>query len=73
MLLKLNRHISACYKRAAECKSRAERATDPELKADFANLESSWTHLARSYECVESLERFLLSAYSYKERENRTK
>jgi len=73
MLLKLSRHISACYARAAECKSRAEKVTDPELKTDFLTLENSWTHLARSYECVESLERFLLSAYSYKERENRTK
>ena len=73
MLLKLTRHISGCYERAAECKCRAEQATDPERKADFLTLESSWIHLARSYETVESLERFLLSAYSYTERENRTK
>ena len=73
MLLKLTRHISAAYARAAECKGLAEQATDPERKADYLQLESSWTHLARSYETVESLERFLLSAYSYTERENRAK
>jgi hypothetical protein len=37
--------------------------TDPEARAEHLNFERSWTHLARSYEFVGSLERFLLSAH----------
>jgi hypothetical protein len=63
MLQKLGTHIAACYERAANCSRRADATTDPEGKAGLLELARSWTHLARSYECVESLERFLLSAH----------
>jgi hypothetical protein len=36
---------------------------DPAMKADLLDIEARWTHLAQSYEFVESLERFLLSAH----------
>ncbi len=34
---------------------------DAALKADLLDIETRWLRLARSYEFVESLERFLLS------------
>jgi hypothetical protein len=55
-------NIAASYGRAAECKERAPSATHPETKAEYIRLARGWVHLARSYEFVESLERFLLDA-----------
>jgi hypothetical protein len=63
MLQKLGGHIAACDERAADCRRRAAQTADPEGKAEHLKFERSWTHLARSYEFVESLERFLLSAH----------
>ena len=60
MLQKLGDHIEACLKRAAIAEQRASDVTDPALKADYLALARQWTHLARSYEFSESLERFLL-------------
>jgi hypothetical protein len=64
MLQKLGAHISACEGRAEDCRRRAGETTDPERKAELLNFERNWTHLARSYELVESLERFLLNAHA---------
>jgi hypothetical protein len=63
MLQKLGRHIAVCEERAADCRRRVVETSDPEGKAELLNFERSWTHLARSYELVESLERFLLNAH----------
>jgi hypothetical protein len=60
MLQKLNDHIRACLERAAAAEERAARETDPELKAEHLAMAKQWSYLARSYEFVESLERFLL-------------
>jgi len=65
MLQILGKHIAACHKHAAERKGRAEQATDPAIKTELLDLERAWTHLARSYEFVETLERFLLSAHNH--------
>jgi hypothetical protein len=62
MLQKLSEHIAACHNRAADCRRRAGQATDPATKGEFLDLERSWMLLADSYEFVETLERFLLSA-----------
>jgi hypothetical protein len=62
MLQKLGGHIAACEKRAADCRRLAVETADPAGKAEHLKFERSWTRLARSYELVESLERFLLSA-----------
>jgi hypothetical protein len=69
MLQKLSQHIGECYERAADCKRRAEQSIDAARKAELLDLESTWTHLARSYEFVESLETFLLSARNHPTRE----
>jgi len=71
MLLKLSQHIAACYERAADARQRAEEALDPAIKLDLLKIERSWTHLARSYETVEALERFLLSAYNDRKRDTK--
>jgi len=70
MLQKLSHHIAACLERAADCRRRAEQTTDAAMKADLLDMEARWTHLAGSYEFVESLERFVLSARQ--DRETRT-
>ena len=67
MLQKLGDHIEACLKRAAIAERRAADVTDPDLKADYLALASQWTHLARSYEFSESLERFLLDSQKAKD------
>jgi len=69
MLQKLSQHISECYNRGADCKRRAEQTDDFDRKTELLNLQRTWTHLAHSYEFVESLERFLLSARNYSNRE----
>jgi hypothetical protein len=62
MLQKLSVHIAACHSRAADCRQRAEQTNDAAARTEFLDLETGWRHLAGSYEFVESLERFLLSA-----------
>ena len=59
VLLKLSGHISNCLERAANAERRARDAADPAIRSDNEMLAQSWRHLARSYEFVESLERFL--------------
>ena len=59
MLLKLSSHISNCLERAVNAEQRALQAADPTTRADNVMLAQSWRHLARSYQFVESLERFL--------------
>ena len=67
LLQKLGDHIEACLKRAASAERRAAEVTDPGLKADYLALAAQWTHLARSYEFSESLERFLLDSQKAKD------
>ncbi|WP_249128616.1 MULTISPECIES: hypothetical protein [unclassified Bradyrhizobium] len=59
MLLKLSTHISSCLERASNAEQRALESTDPASRSDNELLAQSWRHLARSYQFVESLERFL--------------
>jgi hypothetical protein len=42
--------ILECYRRAAEARRMADRATDRSAKADFLAIEQRWLSLARSYE-----------------------
>jgi hypothetical protein len=46
--------ILECYRRAAEARRMADRATNRPAKADFLSIEQRWLSLARSYE-VETL------------------
>jgi hypothetical protein len=62
MLQKLTEHIANALERAAEAEQRAADTPDPGLRADNQNIARSWRTLARSFEFVESLERFLIDA-----------
>ncbi|WFU82096.1 hypothetical protein QA645_04910 [Bradyrhizobium sp. CIAT3101] len=59
MLFKLNAHILKCLERASDAEQRALQSTDPATRSDHEKLAQSWRHLARSFQFVESLERFL--------------
>jgi hypothetical protein len=67
VLQKLSDHIKACAENAAKAERRAAEVPDPGLKADYLALAAKWTHLARSYEFSESLERFLLDSQNAKD------
>jgi hypothetical protein len=54
MLDSLSNRVSECYRRAAECHERAERASSPSSEAMFRKLEKRWLELARSCELDES-------------------
>jgi len=60
MLQKLGDHIKACLSRAEACRLAAEKASDAEVRKQLTELALQWEHAARSYEFIESLERFLL-------------
>jgi hypothetical protein len=66
MLLRLRKHIAACLERARVADARALNSSDPVEKAEHYEMSRRWRHLARSYEFVESLERFLLDADRHK-------
>jgi PAS domain S-box-containing protein len=61
MLQRLSEQVRACHERAAEAKSNAEATADPELKADFLDMERRWLALARSYAYGESLGDFAVA------------
>ena len=65
MLQKLGDHITACLKRAEQCKGAAATATDPLVQTQLADLELQWRHVAKSYEFIASLEQFLVDAQKH--------
>jgi hypothetical protein len=58
MLKKVSDEIANCYRRAAECREKADAATNVDTKRDYSALEHSWLFLARSYELSERLSDF---------------
>lgn len=58
MLEQLSDRVRQCYEYAAEARAGAEAASDPALKAGFAEAEKRWLTLARSYDFADSLEAF---------------
>jgi hypothetical protein len=67
MLQKLGDRIAACLQRAAAAEQRAAETVDPIVKADHLDVAKQWANLARSYQFVESLERFLLDAEKHRQ------
>jgi hypothetical protein len=55
MLQDLSNEIRECYRRADDCRRRAEEATDPATKRDFLEMEKRWLSLARSYDFAEQI------------------
>ena len=66
MLQKLGDHIANCLARADAADRQASAALDLQAKAESERMASAWRHLARSYEFVESIERFLLDGRAAK-------
>ena len=58
MLDKVKDEIAECHRHAADCRDKAEQATDPDMKGDLLALERSWLFLASSYELSERLSDF---------------
>ena len=65
MLQKLGDHIAACVERAEKCKAAASTATDSLVRSQLSDLGLQWEHVAKSYEFIASLERFLLDAQKH--------
>jgi hypothetical protein len=53
---------ASCWRRAAEAETQAAQISDRHLKAVYLRIADQWSVLARSYEFVDSAERFLLDA-----------
>lgn len=62
MLQKLDDHMRACIDRAVDAHERAMQANDLRLKEEHLEIAARWRRLARSYEFVESVNRFLLDS-----------
>ena len=58
MLKNLSEEVRECYRHAEDCARKAAAQTDPNLKADFLDLELRWQFLARSFEFSERLTDF---------------
>jgi len=48
MLQRLDPHVTACLKNAAEARQRAGAAADPDRRAYHLRMEASWTRVAES-------------------------
>jgi hypothetical protein len=62
VLQRLSEHIANALERAAAADRRAADATDPELRLDNERMAQAWRLLARSFQFVESLEKFLIDS-----------
>jgi PAS domain S-box-containing protein len=58
MLEQLNDEVRMCHERAAEARARAQRTSDPAIKADCLEMETRWLSLAHSCAFSETLGRF---------------
>ncbi len=55
--------------RADECRKAAASETDDHIRSQLLDLEQPWQHSAKSYEFIETLERFVLANHSLPEGE----
>ena len=60
MLQKLGDHIAACRDRANTCIAASTTETDARIRTQLVDLAQQWEHVAKTYEFVASLERFLI-------------
>jgi hypothetical protein len=66
MLQRLGDHIANCLGRADDAERRGLEMSNPAAKAETERMAKGWRYLARSYEFIESLERFLLDGRAVK-------
>jgi CheY-like chemotaxis protein len=48
--------VDECLRRAADAERRARQMMESTLRAEYLRIAEAWSFLARSYECVDSLE-----------------
>jgi hypothetical protein len=63
MLQRLGDHIADAHRRAAECEEAARNASDEESRINLEQMGKAWARVAKAYEFVASLERFLMDAH----------
>jgi hypothetical protein len=63
MFQRLGEYVSACLQRAGECRKAAASETDDHIRSQLLDLEQQWQHIAKSYEFIETLERFVLASH----------
>jgi hypothetical protein len=56
---RLCERATECLARAGSAEQRALAATDPEMKANYADVARRWRRLAESYQFVDRVENFL--------------
>jgi len=65
MLQKLGDHIAACRDRANTCIAASTTEADARIRTQLLALAQQWEHVAKTYEFVASLERFLLDQQNH--------
>jgi hypothetical protein len=65
MLQKLGDHIAACRDRAHTCIAASTTETDARIRTQLLELAQQWEHVAKTYEFVASLERFLIDQQNH--------
>jgi hypothetical protein len=63
MLQKLGDHIQSCLQHADRCRAAAESERDIRVRSQLEALGQQWQHVAKTYEFVASLEKFLLDQH----------
>jgi hypothetical protein len=66
VLQKCSDQIANALERAAAAEQRARDAVEPEYRLDNERMAESWRLLARSFQYVESLEKFLIDSKPYR-------
>ena len=56
MLVQLSEQIGECYRHAEKARRMANSATNPNIKADFLDVERRWLFLAHRYELSDRLQ-----------------
>lgn len=64
VLQKLASHIADAHMRAAEWEEWSRQASDASQRVSCLRLAKGWSQLAKSYEFVGTLERFLIDAHN---------
>ena len=59
MLHKVADQICECLAHAEQARERSATTPDPQLRADYLDIELRWMRLAESYRFVEQMDRFL--------------
>jgi hypothetical protein len=65
VLQKLGDHIKNCLERSETCRAAAASSSDADVRAQLLDLAQQWQHVAKSYEFIESLERFLIDQQNH--------